>query len=159
MENSIWLNWFIPMLLTVISGIIVFFAGEFIRTRWSTPNLEYIRLKGRISTLLSYYANVYTIPVDIAETNGILPERHARASEDFRQLSCELRGFIEQRPKFCRRIPSKQILDKASSRLIFLYSGMSVPVGTKEYSATRKENMEAVEEIRNLLGIYTKELS
>ena len=152
MQNLVWLNWIIPMLITVLSGVCVFFFGEFIRTKWSEPNVQYAKLKSKISSALSYNANCYTIPVLLSNYNGVLPDVYLNVSDEFRQLACELRGFIEQRPTISLTIPTKEILYEASTYLIGISNGLSLSDASD--TQTAQNNREHAINIRSLLGIY-----
>ncbi len=157
MQGLNWLEWIIPMMITVLTGVLVFLVGEFIRTKWSEPTARYVMLRSKISSALSYYANRYTSPVFLNEQSSLLPEVYKIASDEFRQLACELRGFIEQKPIFLSNIPTKKILYEASSYLIGLSNGLIKADANDSYTA--KDNRSHAKHIKDLLSIYDGDLS
>ena len=52
------------IIITVISGVLVFIIGQILKEIWLTPLQEYKKLKSKISFSLSYYAQYYSNVVD-----------------------------------------------------------------------------------------------
>lgn len=143
------------VLLTIVSGVIVFVICEYIKDTWLDALQKYKLLKYNISSLLCYYANRYTNPVDIAQFNNKLPVDYEKGSDDLRKAATELRAFIEVMPWLRIGIPSKETLFQASNGLIGLSNSFSLPYKTtdsKGYGA--RDGVDRANEVSRLLHIY-----
>ena len=144
------LNYVLPMLLTVISGVLVFLIGEMFTVVWLNPLQEYKRIKHDIAKMLSYYANVYTNVIDNSEQCESWKQEHVDAGDKMRDLSCELEGFIQTLSWMKIGIPSKRNLKEASGMLMYLSNCMFDPNKFQQCA----ENKNTANQLRALLKIY-----
>jgi hypothetical protein len=143
------------MVLTVISGVIVFFVCEIFRELWLVPLRDFYTIKSRIVSSLRYHARCYGDPIDIKTASQEMLALHEAASNDLRQLACDLSGFTESL-HFKAGIPPKEKLFEASKQLIGLSNGMYKPYGVSSDQTQAEHNVKRVSIISELLGIYFK---
>ena len=79
------------ILITVVSGVLVYIIGEILQTVWLTPLQKFKAIKHDIAVTLTFYARIYTNKID---SNMSAIEEHSEASDKIRNLSCELKGYI-----------------------------------------------------------------
>lgn len=87
------------ILLTILSGVIVFVLSQFCLELWIKPRVEYKKTISKIIYSLSYYANVISNPMiihrdkQLEEFKDFINSKHAQASEELRKLGCEVITF------------------------------------------------------------------
>ena len=146
-----WLiNYVLPTLITVISGVLVYLLGELLNTVWLKPLWDFKNIKSEIAKHLVFYANVYTNVLDYSETDGDWKQLHFVASDKFRWLAAELEGFIQTLSWLKIGIPKIAELDNAVDNLILLSNCMFNP-NTHEQNS---KNGVVANEIRRSLRIY-----
>lgn len=143
-------NYVLPTLVTVVSGVLVYLLGELLNTIWLKPLHDFKDIKSRIAKHLVFYANVYTNVLEINESDGEWKRLHSEAGDKFRWLAAELEGFIQTLSRLKLGIPKKANLKEATSNLILLSNCMFDPNPFKQ----NRENRETANEIRRLLKIY-----
>lgn len=111
------------MIVTVISGVLVFVLGEILRDIWLTPLLQYKSLKQEIAYILSFYAQFYSNPIDF-NTNENTKSKYIEASNKIREVSAKLSGFIETLTIIKIGIPNKEKLLDASGCLMGISNSM-----------------------------------
>lgn len=114
----------LTILLTVISGVLVYILSEIMKEIWLSPLQKYKALKHDISYKLAYYARYYSNVIDMAHGDDALVEKYRAAGDDLRCLACELRGFIETLSWFKPMIPSRVDLYDAARELMGLSNGL-----------------------------------
>ena len=147
-------NYVLPVLITVISGVLVYMSGELLNTIWLRPLQEYKIIKSSIAKNLVFYANVYTNTSDGMIENEEWKKLRSDASDKLRWLAAELDGFIQTLSFIKIGIPKKVALKKGSGLLIFLSNSMYDPNRFNQ----GKENRDVANEIRGLLKILLKVL-
>lgn len=146
-----WLiNYVIPLLITVISGVLVYLFGELLNTIWLQPLQSYKKLKHDIAKNLSYYANIYTNVMGRKNNNLGNNDIYSCTSDRFRELACELDGFMQTLARINVGIPPKKKLREASRLMI----GLSNSLYEVDAFNQNQINYETAKEIRALLGIY-----
>ena len=87
----------VSIIVTVISGVLVFIIGQILTSIWLTPLQQYKELKKEVVYKLSYYANLYSNAIDLADYSDSdkFVEEFKLASDELRKLSCSLKGFAE----------------------------------------------------------------
>lgn len=88
-------NTFIAVVITVISGVLVFAVSEYLREIWVAPLQEYRKIKQKISYLLSFNARCYSNVIDPNHANKSLVSEYDKAAIELRDAACQLKGFIE----------------------------------------------------------------
>ena len=53
-------NYVLPSLMTVISGVIVYLLGQYFHIIWLIPLQEYKKIRSKIAHELLLYANIYS---------------------------------------------------------------------------------------------------
>lgn len=133
---------------TVISGVIVYVLGQYIKEIWLDRLQEYKSIKAKIAKALVYYANYYSnLHVGVAPN-----EKYEKASDEIRQLASELTAFAETIYWLRLGIPKPKILKEASSNLIGLSNRFYAPT---QDSVLRyiEYNDRAATEVRRLLNL------
>ena len=102
---------------TIIAGVIVFVACEWIKEIWLSPLQEYKKLKAKTSQMLIQYAHFYSNPITIINGKGT-NENYDKASEEIRSLASELSAFTEIMPFIHIGIPGAKHVAEASKNLI-----------------------------------------
>lgn len=148
------MEWFIeyvlPMITTVISGVIVYLIGQYFHVIWLNPLQEYKRIRAEIARQLLLYANVYTNVIGYDEECESRKEKHIDVSNELRKLAASLEGYIQTLYWFKIGIPSKKKLSKVVSSLVFLSSSCFVDYTPHQNQSNRNE----ANAIRKLLKIY-----
>lgn len=148
----------LTVVITVLSGVLVFVISEWLKEIWLTPLQNYKKLRGKVSKSLTMYACYYHNPVDIADHDNKLPDDYKTASEELRMLASELRAFIETL-SWCKwGIPSKKDLYEASACLIGLSNSIPLPYN-RYYDRRLNNSMENENEVKRLLRIYKYEVT
>lgn len=102
------------MLLTVISGVLVFVIGQIFNEYFLKPIQDYKNLRAKIAYNLTLHANLYMNPI----INNKRNEEYDKASEEMRRLASEVNAMIEIRPKGNIFIPKAKELSEVSGDLI-----------------------------------------
>lgn len=147
--DSVW-----SIVIAVISGVVVFLIGQVFQTIWLTPLQNYKNIKSKIAAGLSFYARDYSNIIDLSKVDENTRKRYSEISDELRNLSCELTGYIETLSWFKIGIPSKKDLNKASKLLMFLSNKLHTPYGKDPDISDNIFNIEKANEIRKLLKIY-----
>lgn len=119
------------MMLTVLSGVLVFILGQLFNEYFLKPIQEYKKLRAKISYCLVYYANMYMNPI----LNNKRSDEYDKGSEEIRKLASEVNAMIEIRPKGNIFIPKANVLSDVSSNLIGISNNF--------YSTHLNEDVEA----------------
>lgn len=56
------------ILITVVSGVLVYIIGEILQTVWLTPLQKFKAIKHDIAVTLTFYARIYTNKIDAAHS-------------------------------------------------------------------------------------------
>lgn len=105
--------------LTVVSGVLVFVAGQLFNEYFLKPINDYKKLRSKIAYSLTLYAYLYMNPVKFDEKNSEIEE----ASYNLRKLAAEVDAIIELRPFGNVFIPKRKVLSEVSKNLIGLSNG------------------------------------
>lgn len=105
--------------LTVVSGVLVFVAGQLFNEYFLKPINDYKKLRSKIAYSLTLYAYLYMNPVKFDEKNSEIEE----ASYNLRKLAAEVDAIIEVRPFGNVFIPKRKVLCEVSKNLIGLSNG------------------------------------
>ena len=148
------MNWNIVVtpLLTTLSGVLVFVAGQIFLEFCIKPSQEYHKIKSEISYLLVLYANVYMNPEIYEENKGVLyttkeKERREKAEKELREAAAKLIGVKQQKPLLVK----KDDIAAASANLIGLSNGLYSSVTNQE--TQRKQNELCREKIKKSLHL------
>lgn len=106
--------------LTVISGVLVFIAGQLFNEYFLRPIQDYKKLRAKISYSLTYYADLYMDPIKYQDDKD---KRRANGSVKLRELSAEVRAIIELKPFGNIFIPKKKTLSDVAENLMGLSNG------------------------------------
>ena len=142
------------MVITIVSGVLVFVICEYLKEIWLSQLQEYRKLKQKISYVLTYYANIYCNVIDCANNEELISKYNATSGK-IRDLASELRAFAETLSWFKAGIPSKEKIYKASSALIGLSNNLFCPHNTNDSFRINEENDNRANNIRKLLGILS----
>lgn len=134
------------MLLTVISGVLVFVLGQLFNEYFLKPIQEYKQLRAKISYSLTYYADLYMNPI---EFNKDIEDQWKNGSKKMRELSAEVRATIELRPFGNVFIPKKKKLKKVADNLMGISNGFFTTKNVDRYI----QNNEYRNQIYKLLKI------
>lgn len=131
--------------LTVITGLTVLVIGQVIIKFILEPIQEQKKIISEISSLLSYYANIYTEP------GYAKPKIEWEASQDIRHISTQLNAITNSIPKYnffqkLNLVKPKKDIFKACDDLM----GISNNFGK---NANADTNIEWADEIGKLLNI------
>ena len=143
-------NYVLPIIITVISGVMVYMFGELLNTIWLNPLQEYKNLKREIAKWLLFYANIYSNVLNDNDSSEDWIKLHFVASDKLRSLASDLEGFIQVLSWVKIGIPKKSDLKSAASSLILLSNCMFDSNPTKQ----SKENHNMADDIREKLNIY-----
>lgn len=138
--------------LTIISGVLVFVASEYVREVWLSPLQEFKRIKQQISYALVFYADIYSNPYPGNPDNEDVLKKYTNASEKLREYASTLAGFIEIMPLIHLGIPSHKKIKVAISELIRLSNSMFFPPQSADLDHYTP-NKQAADSIRENLGI------
>ena len=100
----------LAIVITVVSGVLVFIIGEILNTIWLKPLYEFKTIKSKIAYELSYDAGKICNVLNRKNCNEIQKREYEKARERIRALACELDGYIETISWFNIGIPSRKKL-------------------------------------------------
>jgi hypothetical protein len=145
---------------TVVSGVVVYVASEYVKEIWLSPLQEYKKIKQKVSYLLNNYACYYSNVVDPESATEEEKKEYRRVSLETRDLACELRAFIETISRVRFGIPQKDKIYDASAELIGLSNSYFTAYGDSRrqqkkdvYGAIGKR----IYKINSCLGIYDRQ--
>ena len=144
----------LAIVVTVVSGVLVYIIGEMLQTIWLAPLQKYKEIKHDVAVALSFYAREYTNVIDFACANEKQLEEYREVCDTLRKLSCEIKGFIETLSWFKIGIPSKKKLSEASDSLMILSNSLFSPYNTPPTAQDCYENRETANEVYKALGMY-----
>lgn len=149
----------VSIIVTVISGVLVFIIGQILTNIWLTPLRQYKELKKNIVFKLTYYANQYSNTLDLAKCSGIdeRVEKYKDGSDELRMLSCSLKGFAETLYWFRIGIPSPKVLNDVADLIMGLSNSFFTPYNTDKCQEQSNRNCERVKKIFKLLKCQCKE--
>lgn len=139
------------MILTVISGVLVFILGQLFIEYFLKPIQEYKKLRAKIAFSLTYYANLYGNPVK--HEKGKV-DNYEIGSDKIRILSAEVSSFVEIRPVVNFFIPQKDCLAEVAKDLMGLSNSFFF---TSDRFRTIEHNHSYVNDIYRRLGIKVKQ--
>jgi len=130
--------------LTVVSGTLVFVAGQTIQLFILEKIYKYKEILGRIDNRLKFYFKILKNP---GRADERIDNRVQDASQELLQLSCDLDACRKQLIFRCRQ--KDKNVSQASNLLIELHYDVFGENG----GGSSGENLEKVEKIRKLLNI------
>lgn len=130
--------------LTVVSGTLVFVAGQIIQLFILEKIYKYKEILGRIDNRLKFYFKIFENPGRAYER---IDNRVQVASQELLQLSCDLDACRKQLIFRCRQ--KDKSVSQASNLLIDLHYDVFGESG----GGNDGENLRKVERIRELLNI------
>lgn len=145
------------MLLTIVSGVIVFVLCECIKEIWLEPLQEYKRLRQKTAKMLTLYANYYCNVIDLADATDAQIKKYDEAGKSLRELAADVEGFIECLSWFKPGIPAKKDLYRLSKEIICLSNSMFCAFDTHEYHVDSKMNKDQADAIRQIMKLYSQE--
>ena len=146
-----WLvNYLLPLLTTILSGVIVYLLGQYFHVVWLIPLQEYKEIRAEIARKLLLYANVYSNVVRNDEKSEKWKNEHIEVMAQLRLLAAELEGYIQTLYWFKLGIPSKKKLSQAASLILELSNSCFDPYPIEQ----SKRNHDTAGKIRKLLRIY-----
>ena len=138
----------VNMVITVVSGVLVFIIGELFLEFILRPIQEYKKLKGEVAKSLVLYAQYYYNPQFNEDGKS---EGHSDASNNLRELASEVAAFKEITPNYLitfTTIPKKQHLQTMSENLIGLSNSCYTIKSSKErYASFATECESKIEKI------------
>ena len=148
----------VSIIVTVISGVLVFIIGQILTNIWLTLLRQYKELKKEVVYKLSYYANLYSNVIDLADYSDSdkFVEEFKLASDELRKLSCSLKGFAETISWFRIGIPSSKVLNEVADLIMGLSNSFFTPYNTGESHEQNRENYYIANEIFKKLKCYYK---
>lgn len=111
------------MLLTIISGVLVFVVGQLFNEYFLKPIQQYKQLRAKISYSLTYYADLYMNPIEFENDSA---DRWKDGSQKMRELSAEVRAIMEIRPAGNIFIPNKKKLAKVAENIMGISNGLFI---------------------------------
>ncbi len=149
---------FITITSGIVVGVIVFIVGQILTSIWLTPLKQYKELKKEVVYKLSYYANLYSNVIDLADYSDSdeYVEEFKLASDDLRKTSCSLKGFAETVSWFRIGIPNQKTINEAAYLIMMLSNSFFTPYNTSEKHKQNLENNYTVNEIFKKLKCYYK---
>lgn len=141
------------MLITIISGVLVFIGSELFAEFILKPIREYKTLRGKVAKYLVLYANLYSNPWKFDE-NKKVSDLYLDASTATRELASEIAAFAEIRPIAFGMIPRKKVLKQVSQNLIGISNGY---VHNGDVNILGDNNHKIAKETKILLKIDKKE--
>lgn len=145
----------LTIIVTVISGVIVFVFTELFKEMVIEPLRKYREIKCKIAKNLIFYANFYSNPLDInkIEKDNPLYQKYVDASNEIRILAAELGGYIETISWFHPGVPRKEKLSSAYAELIGLSNSFFL---TSSETDIYTRNINHVNAVRKKVGLYTR---
>ncbi len=144
----------ITILITVLSGVLVYIIGEILQTVWLTPLQKFKAIKNDVAVTLTFYSRIYTNIIDPAQATISDREEYSVVSDKIRNLSCELKGYIETLSWIKIGIPSKKKLYEASDLLMQLSNSLFSPYDVAPTLQDNKDNKDVANQVFVLLGMY-----
>ena len=145
------MEWFVnnllPLLTTILSGVVVYLLGQYFQVVWLVPLQEYKKIRAEIARKLLFYANIYT---DVVKTGENYKDEHIEAMSQLRIVAADLEGYIQTLYWFKPGIPSKKKLSQAVGNIV----GLSNSFRGSCPSKLNEMNHHRANEIRKLLKIY-----
>ena len=125
----------------------------------STPSdyrKEFDQLRKEISAALTFYADCYSDPVDLAKSPYMLPQKHKEGSDKLRELASKLRAFAETLPQKTKDIPaSAQQIQDAADCLIGLSNSFTTPYNCGVTSEQLRNTRDFVQSVKEKLNLTT----
>ena len=149
----------ITILITVGSGVLVYIIGEILQTVWLTPLQKFKAIKHDVAVTLTFYSRIYTNIIDAAHSTMSDREEYSEVSDKIRNLSCELKGYIETLSWIKIGIPSKKKLFEAADLLMILSNSLFSPYDVAPTTQDNRENKDVANQVFALLGMYSKKKS
>jgi hypothetical protein len=148
----------VSIIVTVISGVLVFIIGQILTSIWLTPLQQYKELKKEVVYKLSYYANLYSNAIVLADYSDSdkFVEEFKLASDELRKLSCSLKGFAETISWFRIGIPNQKTINDSADLIMKLSNSFFTPYNTGESYEQNRKNYYIANEIFNKLKCYYK---
>ena len=148
----------VSIIVTVISGVLVFIIGQILINIWLTPLRQYKELKKEVVYKLSYYANLYSNVIDLSDYSDSdkFVEEFKLASDELRKLSCSLKGFAETISWFRIGIPNQKTINDSADLIMLLSNSFFTPYNTGESHEQNRENYYIANEIFKKLKCYYK---
>lgn len=137
------------MVCTIISGVLVFVACEWLKEIWLSPLQEYKKLKAKVSKALIVHAQYYGNPISSASQKN---EEYSHASSEMRNVASELLAFAEIMPFLHLGMPNARKIVQAGSQLIGLSNSFYVENEETRYDHIA-HNHERCNRIKSLLGL------
>mgnify|MGYP000986551967 CR=1 FL=1 len=144
------------MILTIVSGVIVFFVCEILREIWFVPLHEYLVVKGKIARALTFYNTYFENPCNQIYLEGKPKEEHETANTELRQLASELKGLSET-IIFYIRIPPKEKLNEIADELLKLAELIYKTENKEDCSEQIEETKKKVFFVKKELGLFKVE--
>ncbi len=145
----------LTILITVLSGVLVYIFGEILQTIWLSPLQKFKSIKHDVAVTLTFYSRIYNNPIDFAHATLSTREEYSEVSDKIRNLSCELKGYIETLSWIKIGIPAKKDLLEASKLLMGLSNSLHTPYNVQPTTEDFLRNKNTEEKIFKLLGMYS----
>ena len=143
----------LSVVIAVVSGVAVYIIGELMRLYFLEPQNKYKELKSRIAYALSYYGNLYTNVINLADGQQKQSDEYRYAADEMRKLACELRAFAELRYWYNLGISNIKTINDASAKLFALSNSFFCPNNTHLFHEQSVRNHDVAQEIRKLLKL------
>ena len=131
------------MLETILSGVLVFVASQYIMYFVLFPYRDYLQTVTKIDNKLKFYAQLIVNPPIFCEQ---IPDQHVLASKELRELSCELESRFRLTHLGWCEMTKKNV--SLATRSLILLSNMIVKQDRNPLVADRHMN-----DVRNWLSI------
>lgn len=141
------------LVITIISGVGVFFLSQIVMEFYIKPIQEYRELRRKISVLITQNENYYTTLHLYEKCSDSERDKRERISDETRTMASELRGFIETMPLIHIGIPRRKALFGASAELIGLSNGLFEDF-QETFHGYAKENVKNIQNVKRLLKLY-----
>ena len=146
------------VLLTIISGVVVYVLCECLKEIWLTPLQEYKAIKKKVSYTLTMLASYYLNPVDLKGSTPIQTRPYRKAATKMRIVASELRSFIEITSMLRFGIPSNNDIYEASESLIGLSNSFFTAYGRGDCDTDQIErNQKIILKVRELFNLHLYE--
>lgn len=146
------------VLLTIISGVVVYVLCEYLKEIWLTPLQEYKAIKKKVSYSLTMQSIYYSNPIDLKELTSERKQPYSEASTSMRVVASELRSFIETTSWLRFGIPSNDDIYEASKLLIGLSNSFFTAYGKGDCDTDQIErNQKIIPKVRELLKLHLYE--
>ncbi len=138
------------ILLTVLSGILVFVFGQLFIELIIKPLRRYKEIKAKIAYNLVYYTNIYMNPVTHKENeNEVIRDERLTVQKNLRMLAAEIGGFAYE--KWFFNLPSKKKIYNVESALIGLSNSLVTENGDIVVEMA-EDRVRIIKESLNLKG-------